>query len=158
MLSTFRSATVDSDLFSRYFGHCPVIAAEGRTHPVTTYFLEDIYETINYRLASDSAASLRNEASTKAMVYNNMIWNISTASWLIISLFHFAKFYGDYTSFYSSISCSSYVCYGKKSNYQLEEYKVAILLCCYGSTASTWNFFFSMIAVDCRPTNHQIYW
>lgn len=52
------SATVDSNLFSNYFGGCPVITAEGRTHPVTTYFLEDIYERIDYRLASDSPASM----------------------------------------------------------------------------------------------------
>ncbi|KAL6964433.1 RNA helicase [Sarracenia purpurea var. burkii] len=59
------SATVDSDLFSRYFGHCPVITAQGRTHPVSICFLEDIYESINYRLASDSPACLRDYASTK---------------------------------------------------------------------------------------------
>jgi ATP-dependent RNA helicase DHX29 len=64
----FRSATVDSNLFSRYFGDCPVITAEGRTHPVTTYFLEDIYESINYHLPSDSLASIRNETSTKERV------------------------------------------------------------------------------------------
>ncbi|KAG4929113.1 hypothetical protein JHK82_046172 [Glycine max] len=52
------SATVDSSLFSRYFNNCPVVTAEGRTHPVTTYFLEDIYDQIEYRLASDSPASL----------------------------------------------------------------------------------------------------
>ncbi|THF96447.1 hypothetical protein TEA_020634 [Camellia sinensis var. sinensis] len=61
----FKSATVDSDLFSRYFGHCPVITAQGRTHPVSTHFLEDIYESINYRLASDSPAYLRDDTSTK---------------------------------------------------------------------------------------------
>ncbi|XVE94165.1 hypothetical protein REPUB_Repub01dG0258300 [Reevesia pubescens] len=61
------SATVDSDLFSRYFGLCPVITAQGRTHPVTTCFLEDIYESINYHLASDSPASLRYESSGKNM-------------------------------------------------------------------------------------------
>ncbi|KAF7842782.1 DExH-box ATP-dependent RNA helicase DExH7, chloroplastic isoform X1 [Senna tora] len=55
------SATVDSSFFSRYFGNCPVVTAEGRTHPVTTYFLEDIYDQINYRLASDSPASLSYE-------------------------------------------------------------------------------------------------
>lgn len=52
------SATVDSSLFSGYFGGCPVITAQGRTHPVTSYFLEDIYETINYHLPSDSPASI----------------------------------------------------------------------------------------------------
>ncbi|KAJ9158973.1 hypothetical protein P3X46_024509 [Hevea brasiliensis] len=58
------SATVDSTLFSSYFGHCPVLTAQGRTHPVTTYFLEDIYESINYHLASDSPAALRYQTST----------------------------------------------------------------------------------------------
>ncbi|XP_057542821.1 DExH-box ATP-dependent RNA helicase DExH7, chloroplastic [Amaranthus tricolor] len=52
------SATLDANLFSRYFGDCPVITAEGRTHPVSTFFLEDVYEKINYRLPSDSPVSL----------------------------------------------------------------------------------------------------
>ncbi|KAI3755191.1 hypothetical protein L1987_54986 [Smallanthus sonchifolius] len=56
------SATVDSQLFSHYFGDCPVIHAQGRTHPVTTHFLEDIHENIGYRLALDSPASLRSDA------------------------------------------------------------------------------------------------
>ncbi|KAL4580736.1 hypothetical protein LXL04_016938 [Taraxacum kok-saghyz] len=55
------SATVDSQLFSHYFGDCPVIHAQGRTHPVTTHFLEDIHESIEYKLASDSFASLRSD-------------------------------------------------------------------------------------------------
>ncbi|CAE5962523.1 unnamed protein product [Arabidopsis arenosa] len=59
------SATVDADLFSRYFGHCPVITAQGRTHPVTTHFLEEIYESINYLLAPDSPAALRSDSSIK---------------------------------------------------------------------------------------------
>lgn len=63
-----RSATVDSHLFSHYFGNCPVITAQGRTHPVSTYFLEDIYESINYRLASDSPASLSYGTSTREKV------------------------------------------------------------------------------------------
>jgi ATP-dependent RNA helicase DHX29 len=48
---------VDANLFSKYFGDCPVITAEGRTHPVSTIFLEDVYEKINYSLPSDSPAS-----------------------------------------------------------------------------------------------------
>lgn len=62
-ITLFRSATVDSNLFSSYFGQCPVLTAEGRTHPVTNYFLEDIYECINYNLASDAPAALRYETS-----------------------------------------------------------------------------------------------
>ncbi|XP_057251460.1 DExH-box ATP-dependent RNA helicase DExH7, chloroplastic isoform X4 [Beta vulgaris subsp. vulgaris] len=52
------SATVDSNLISRYFGDCPVITAEGRTYPVSTIFLEDVYEEIDYHLPSDSPACL----------------------------------------------------------------------------------------------------
>jgi hypothetical protein len=52
-----RSATVDSSLFARYFGDCPVITVEGRTHPVSTHFLEDVYEKMEYCLALDSPAS-----------------------------------------------------------------------------------------------------
>ena len=34
------SATLDSDLFARYFGNCAVLAAGGRTFPVQHHFLE----------------------------------------------------------------------------------------------------------------------
>lgn len=65
MLLMCRSATVDSKMFSKYFGNCSVITAEGRTHPVTSYFLEDIYDSINYRIPSDSPAAITFEISTK---------------------------------------------------------------------------------------------
>ncbi|KAL6515211.1 hypothetical protein OROHE_018843 [Orobanche hederae] len=52
------SATVDSHMLSQYFGNCPVVASQGRTHPVSTQFLEDIHEKLNYRLALDSPASI----------------------------------------------------------------------------------------------------
>ncbi|CAI9300109.1 unnamed protein product [Lactuca saligna] len=55
--STRKSAIVHSQLFSHYFGDCPVIHAQGRTHPVPTYFLEDIHDSVDYKLASDSLAS-----------------------------------------------------------------------------------------------------
>ncbi|CAM6038869.1 unnamed protein product [Sphagnum compactum] len=56
------SATLDSNLFSSYFGNCPVISAKGRTFPVTTFFLENIYEQLDYRLASDSPAAFINNS------------------------------------------------------------------------------------------------
>jgi ATP-dependent RNA helicase DHX29 len=56
------SATLDSNLFSSYFGNCPVISAKGRTFPVTTFFLENIYEQLDYRLASDSPAAFLNSS------------------------------------------------------------------------------------------------
>ncbi|KAL7119617.1 hypothetical protein ACP275_02G073900 [Erythranthe tilingii] len=52
------SATVDSHMFSQYFGNCPVVTAQGRTHPVSTQFLESIHEKLNYRLSTDSPASI----------------------------------------------------------------------------------------------------
>ncbi|KAL5787272.1 hypothetical protein ACOSP7_004221 [Xanthoceras sorbifolium] len=79
------SATVDSDLFSRYFGHCPVITAQGRTHPVTTYFLEDIYQSINYHLASDSPASISYDTSTKDQLQSGAVKNHRGKKNLVLS-------------------------------------------------------------------------
>ncbi|KAL9691241.1 hypothetical protein QQ045_011660 [Rhodiola kirilowii] len=76
------SATVDSNLFSRYFNNCPVVFAKGRTHPVTTYFLEDIYDSINYRLDSDSPASMRSNTFTKQ---NHLVSNHRGKKNLVLS-------------------------------------------------------------------------
>ncbi|KMZ65415.1 putative ATP-dependent RNA helicase DHX36 [Zostera marina] len=59
------SATVDANLFTGYFNNCPVITAEGRIHPVSSFFLEDIYERLNYSLPSDSPASGKNLTSAR---------------------------------------------------------------------------------------------
>ncbi|KAH9305425.1 hypothetical protein KI387_009829 [Taxus chinensis] len=69
------SATVDASLFSHYFGDCPVITAKGRTHPVTTFFLEDVYNKIEYHLASDSLASLTTNPMPKKKVAKNIVDN-----------------------------------------------------------------------------------
>lgn len=42
------SATLNAELFSKYFGGCPVIEIPGRTFPVEKVFLEDIMEMTNY--------------------------------------------------------------------------------------------------------------
>jgi ATP-dependent RNA helicase A len=42
------SATIDTSLFSEYFGNCPVFEIHGRTYPVTEYFLEDIVQLLNF--------------------------------------------------------------------------------------------------------------
>lgn len=65
LMPFFRSATVDASLFSRYFGQCPVLTAQGRMHPVTYHFLEEIYEKTRYLLAPDSPAVLRSDTSNK---------------------------------------------------------------------------------------------
>ncbi|CAL5229490.1 g12825 [Coccomyxa viridis] len=43
------SATLHIDLFSSYFGGCPVIQVPGFTHPVTDMYLEDILKLIGYQ-------------------------------------------------------------------------------------------------------------
>ncbi|KAL2644845.1 hypothetical protein R1flu_012432 [Riccia fluitans] len=55
------SATLDSDLFSRYFGNCPVITAQGRTFPVTNHYLEDVHDELDYSLSTDSPAAMHND-------------------------------------------------------------------------------------------------
>jgi len=57
------SATVDATLLSAFFGGCPVLTAEGRTFPVETLHLEDVYERLSYLLAPDSPAALRARCS-----------------------------------------------------------------------------------------------
>lgn len=42
------SATIDTTLFSEYFGTCPVIEVPGRAFPVRQYFLEDTIELLNF--------------------------------------------------------------------------------------------------------------
>ena len=43
------SATLDSDLFARYFNGAPTLAAGGRTFPVQHLFLEDAHDMTGYR-------------------------------------------------------------------------------------------------------------
>lgn len=42
------SATIDTTLFSDYFGNCPVIEVPGRAFPVRQYFLEDTIELVKF--------------------------------------------------------------------------------------------------------------
>ncbi|XP_063369179.1 dosage compensation regulator [Cydia amplana] len=48
------SATVDTTLFTKYFGNCPVIEVPGRTFPVRQYFLEDCIELTKFVPPVDS--------------------------------------------------------------------------------------------------------
>jgi len=48
------SATVNADLFSKYFGGCPVVEIPGRTFPVEQLFIEDVIEMTEYRLEERS--------------------------------------------------------------------------------------------------------
>ncbi|KAJ8969049.1 hypothetical protein NQ314_001949 [Rhamnusium bicolor] len=51
------SATMNSALFSQYFGDIPILSIPGRTFPVEQYFLEDILETTGYVLEDGSEYS-----------------------------------------------------------------------------------------------------
>ena len=42
------SATLHVDLFSSYFGGCPVVRVPGFTHPVTDLYLEDALAVVGY--------------------------------------------------------------------------------------------------------------
>jgi ATP-dependent RNA helicase A len=48
------SATIDTSLFSRYFGNCPVVDIPGRVHPVKLYYLEDCVEMLRFRPRQDT--------------------------------------------------------------------------------------------------------
>ncbi|XP_058826729.1 dosage compensation regulator isoform X2 [Topomyia yanbarensis] len=48
------SATIDTTLFSDYFGNCPCIEVEGRAFPVEQLFLEDCIEMVNFVPPADS--------------------------------------------------------------------------------------------------------
>ncbi|CAG9538609.1 unnamed protein product [Cercopithifilaria johnstoni] len=47
------SATVDTSLFTNYFGNCSVVLLEGRNFPVQHYFLEDIVQMIRFLPPTD---------------------------------------------------------------------------------------------------------
>lgn len=47
------SATINADLFSKYFGNAPTIHIPGFTHPVAELFLEDILEKTGYSIKSE---------------------------------------------------------------------------------------------------------
>ncbi|XP_047167305.1 DExH-box ATP-dependent RNA helicase DExH1-like isoform X2 [Vigna umbellata] len=47
------SATINADLFSKYFANAPTIHIPGFTYPVAEYFLEDVLEKSRYSIKSD---------------------------------------------------------------------------------------------------------
>ncbi|XP_026744887.1 dosage compensation regulator-like isoform X1 [Trichoplusia ni] len=63
------SATVDTTLFTQYFGNCPVIEVPGRTFPVKQYFLEDCVELTKFVPPPDTRK--RKASGKKANSTNN---------------------------------------------------------------------------------------
>ncbi|KAI5692999.1 hypothetical protein M8J75_005593 [Diaphorina citri] len=58
------SATVDTDLFSKYFHNCPIISIPGKLFPVKEYYLEDILPMIGY--SSKNMAKIQAQMRLKA--------------------------------------------------------------------------------------------
>lgn len=54
------SATIDTTLFSDYFGCCPIIEVPGRAFPVKQYFLEDTIELLRFVPPPDTKKRKRN--------------------------------------------------------------------------------------------------
>lgn len=48
------SATIDTSMFSDYFGNCPIIEVPGRAFPVKQYFLEDAIELVRFVPVQDN--------------------------------------------------------------------------------------------------------
>ncbi|XP_055534958.1 dosage compensation regulator isoform X1 [Wyeomyia smithii] len=48
------SATIDTTLFSEYFGNCPCIEVEGSAFPVEQFFLEDCIQMLNFVPPADN--------------------------------------------------------------------------------------------------------
>nr|XP_056704481.1 ATP-dependent RNA helicase DHX29 [Euleptes europaea] len=48
------SATVDSEKFSSYFTHCPILRISGRSYPVEIFHVEDVIEETGFVLEKDS--------------------------------------------------------------------------------------------------------
>lgn len=48
------SATIDTTLFSKYFGDCPVLEVPGRAFPVQQFFLEDIIQMTQFTPSPES--------------------------------------------------------------------------------------------------------
>lgn len=62
------SATIDTSLFSQYFGNCPVIEIPGRAHPVTQLFLEDCIEMTKFVPPPETRKRKSNDDESEAAV------------------------------------------------------------------------------------------
>eukprot|EP00252_Welwitschia_mirabilis_P000323 TRINITY_DN10359_c0_g1_i1.p1 TRINITY_DN10359_c0_g1~~TRINITY_DN10359_c0_g1_i1.p1 ORF type:complete len:1207 (+),score=276.23 TRINITY_DN10359_c0_g1_i1:189-3809(+) len=61
------SATIDAELFSKYFNNCPIIRVPGFTYPVRTYYLEDVLGF----LKNGKSKRLVDESGSNGTEFNN---------------------------------------------------------------------------------------
>ena len=67
------SAALDANLFCGYLDDCPVVQAAGRTHPVSTVYLEDIHDMLEYALDEESRCCRRPRGDSRgAAAIENM--------------------------------------------------------------------------------------
>ena len=59
------SATLDSNLFSKFFDHAPVIKVPGRTFPVANYYLEDLIDATGHIIEEGSRYAFREYHKTE---------------------------------------------------------------------------------------------
>mmetsp|Transcript_12968 Transcript_12968/g.29836 ORF Transcript_12968/g.29836 Transcript_12968/m.29836 type:complete len:1347 (+) Transcript_12968:199-4239(+) len=53
------SATIETELFTNYFGGTPVISVPGRTYPVASYYLEDLLDATGHVIEEGSRYAFR---------------------------------------------------------------------------------------------------
>ncbi|KAF9424522.1 hypothetical protein HW555_000333 [Spodoptera exigua] len=66
------SATMDTQIFSRYFNNCPVITIPGRLHEVQRYYLEDILKISQYKTPKMAQVEKELKAKLKS---GNSYWS-----------------------------------------------------------------------------------
>lgn len=59
------SATINAELFSKYFGNAPMVHIPGFTFPVTQFFLEDVLEKTRYRINTENGGARRSYQDRK---------------------------------------------------------------------------------------------
>jgi ATP-dependent RNA helicase DHX36 len=64
------SATLNADLFSKYFNNCPTINIPGFTFPVQEFYLEDVLEMTQFKIDT-SKKSKKNEPKWKKYASKN---------------------------------------------------------------------------------------
>ncbi|XP_046840987.1 ATP-dependent DNA/RNA helicase DHX36-like [Xenia sp. Carnegie-2017] len=68
------SATLNADIFSEYFGGCPILNIPGFTFPVKQYFLEEIVKTLRYQCPPTKKRKLWGRRNKKDDLNREEMW------------------------------------------------------------------------------------
>ena len=98
-------------MFSKYFWNCPVVNVEGRTFPVDTMYLEDVYEMLHYQLPLDSPAALASDPVYIKKACKLFPIHLNTTKQFLTTKFVFLEFICFAASKFNLIVvCTLYVC------------------------------------------------